>query len=311
MDGETKDFGATTVLLEFLRKISPGHNLDIEAGFNGEVIGTIAKSGFSPALHENTIEPWTAFATILCETGFVVFRFFMTLLVLLIVPIASAMACRAAPLDDLRLEIHPAASRSDTFVVLLSGDGGWQAIDQALTHRFNQAGIGVIGLNSRTYFFERKSPRILARDLERIIAVYSTAWKARRIGLVGYSFGADALPFAWPYLSPAIKRATRSIALLGLVPTANFRISIWEMLDMPAADDVPVAPALRRLPMHKVVCIYGAGERADGETACIAPELRAATRIERAGGHRFDADYGGVGDILVRRLLPLPSPIRK
>lgn len=58
MDGGTKDFGATTVLLEFLRKISLGHNLDIEAGFNGQVIATISKSGFSPALREKTIEPW-------------------------------------------------------------------------------------------------------------------------------------------------------------------------------------------------------------------------------------------------------------
>ena len=81
---------------------------------------------------ENTIEPWTTFATILCETGFVVFRSLMTLFVLVNLPIALAMACRAAPLDDLRLEIHPAASRSDTFVVLLSGDGGWQAIDQEI-----------------------------------------------------------------------------------------------------------------------------------------------------------------------------------
>ncbi|MDQ0395939.1 AcvB/VirJ family lysyl-phosphatidylglycerol hydrolase [Labrys monachus] len=227
------------------------------------------------------------------------------LLAALLACLALASPGRAGTADPpagLPIAIYPASGRPLGLVVLLSGDGGWQAIDRALARRFAAAGFGVVGLDSLDYFFARKTPERLAADLDRIADAYRQAWGVRRIAFVGYSFGADAFPFAWPHLAARTRRATRLVALLGLVPAADFRISILEMLDIPSADDVPVGPALRSLPMDKVICLYGVEERAAGNTACTLPELGRATRIERRGGHHFDGDYAGIARIILRRL---------
>jgi type IV secretory pathway VirJ component len=205
-------------------------------------------------------------------------------------------------LSDLPIKAYPASGRPQMLIVLLSGDGGWQPLDRDLARRFAAAGIGVVGLDSLDYFLAEKTPERLARDLDRIAVAYQRKWRVRRLAFVGYSFGADAFPFAWPHLSARTRSATRLIALLGLVPAADFRISILEMLDIPSADDVPVGPALRNLPMNRVLCIYGAEERASDNTACTLPELDRATRIERPGGHHFDGDYATIARVILRRV---------
>jgi type IV secretory pathway VirJ component len=198
----------------------------------------------------------------------------------------------------LQLQLHEAARPNHTLLLLLSGDGGWGDLEEAVTNRFNQAGISVVGLNSRRYFFSGSSPTRLAHDLQRILAYYGQQWHARRLILAGYSFGADALPFAWEHLPTATRQKTDLIALIGLQPAANFSISIWEMLDLPAADDTPVELAVRNLPMSKVICVHGVD---DGE-ACTLPVLKHATRIARPGGHDFDGDYDGVAEAVLKRI---------
>ena len=214
-----------------------------------------------------------------------------------------AMPAMALPADaqdkpvGLRLEVHPAAKPSGTLMLLLSGDTGWGDLEEAVTERANQAGVSVIGLNSRRYFFSGSSPEKLASDLQRILSYYGRKWRARRLVLAGYSFGADALPFAWKHLPPETRRKTDLIALIGLQPAANFSISIWEMLDLPASDDTPVELAVRDLPMPRVLCIHGVE---DGE-ACGLPVLKHATRIARPGGHDFAGDYAGVAEAILAR----------
>ncbi|MDT3379884.1 AcvB/VirJ family lysyl-phosphatidylglycerol hydrolase [Labrys neptuniae] len=215
---------------------------------------------------------------------------------------AARLSVTVDRLADLPLEISPAPAGQGGLVLFLSGDTGWGGLERSLARRLARAGIGVVGLDARRYFFTGRSPAELARDIERILAVYRRRWHAGRIALAGYSFGADALPFAWPLLSPRTRQETRLIALVGLLPEANFRISLLEMLDLPAADDVPVAPMLSQLPVRKVVCLYGREEH----SACTLPELAGAERIARPGGHDRDGDAGAVVQAILRRLTVRP-----
>jgi type IV secretory pathway VirJ component len=45
-----------------------------------------------------------------------------------------------------------------------------------------------------------------------------------------------------------------------------------------------------------------AEEKAADDTACTAPELGNAARIERPGGHHFDGEYQPVADMILRGL---------
>ncbi|MGH8508607.1 MAG: AcvB/VirJ family lysyl-phosphatidylglycerol hydrolase [Gammaproteobacteria bacterium] len=106
-------------------------------------------------------------------------------------------AVQAEDVKDLPLvEVLSKTKESDTFIVILSGNGGWAGIDRELGDAFVQKGIPVVGLNSLQYFWTPRTPEGFTKDLERVLRYYKAAWRKDHVMLVGYSQGADVLPFA-------------------------------------------------------------------------------------------------------------------
>src|SRR5258705_13611391 len=93
------------------------------------------------------------------------------------------------------IEIPSTAGRSDTLVVFVSGDGGWAKIDKSVSKVFAENGMPVVGLNALQYFWTKRTPESAARDLQSILETYLKNWKKERVLFVGYSRGADVLPF--------------------------------------------------------------------------------------------------------------------
>ncbi|HUR83256.1 MAG TPA: AcvB/VirJ family lysyl-phosphatidylglycerol hydrolase, partial [Thermoanaerobaculia bacterium] len=58
---------------------------------------------------------------------------------------------------QLPLVEKPVAGTSPYFVLLLTGDGGWRAIDQGLAEEINRHGIPVAGFLSDRYFHEART----------------------------------------------------------------------------------------------------------------------------------------------------------
>ena len=73
---------------------------------------------------------------------------------------------------------------------------------EALSSVLLANGIDVVGLNSLKYLWTPRSPDELARDIERIARHYMASWRKTDLILLGYSSGADILPFVPPRLSP-------------------------------------------------------------------------------------------------------------
>ncbi len=101
-----------------------------------------------------------------------------------------------APLADLPIVEMRATGDRDLLAVLLSGDGGWAGLDRELADELAAKGVSVVGLDSLRYFWRARTPEGLAADLERIVRYYAGAWQKSRVLLIGYSQGADVLPFA-------------------------------------------------------------------------------------------------------------------
>jgi type IV secretory pathway VirJ component len=108
----------------------------------------------------------------------------------------AAIGAPPQQLADLPIVEVPAAAPGRRFAVLLSGDGGWAGIDKSLGAAFAAQGIPVAGFDSLRYFWSRRTPDELAADLDRIIRYYAAHWGRSDVLLVGYSQGADVLPFA-------------------------------------------------------------------------------------------------------------------
>ena len=181
--------------------------------------------------------------------------------------------------------------------VLLTGDGGWAEIDKNIARILAEKGIPTVALDSLSYFWRARSPEETAADLETIINDYQEKWQKPRVILIGYSFGADVLPFVANQLSSDTQQKVSLVALLGLGKTAafEFRLSSWMNSDKDESR-LPLAPALKKLDWVKRVCIYGVQ---DEESNCPNFTDLGLTIISMSGDHHFDKKY----DELVQHII--------
>lgn len=204
----------------------------------------------------------------------------------------------------------PVQHRSKLMAVVLSGDGGWRDIDKTIAEDLQQHGVPVVGLDSLRYFWSRKTPDQTAADLAAVIETFAAKWQAEDVALIGYSFGADVLPFAYNRLPEALRSHVVLIALFGLSKFADFEIRVAGWLGLPAGPEaLPVAPATAKIPPRLMQCFYGAEE---SDSACPELAKRGVEVIRTAGGHHFNFDYRPLEQDVVaspeRRVGPLPSP---
>ena len=211
---------------------------------------------------------------------------------------------RPADISDLPVnEVRDPGDTSNTFAVLLTGDGGWAGLDQELADHLAQAGVATVGLNSLKYFWTERPPQQAANDLARVIRHYLAAWNKDRVLLVGYSFGADALPFIANRLPSDLQELVASVTLLGISANASFEIHVagWIGADSDGPATRPELTALLTSGRYngalntkgaRVLCLYG-----DGDKDTICPDLaNGVTRLPIGKGHHFSGEYATMAD---------------
>lgn len=188
------------------------------------------------------------------------------------------------------------APRTDMMAVIYSGDGGWVGLDKDVAGQLAHAGIPVVGVDSLSYFWSQRTPQGAALDLSAIIRGYSRHWQRPRILLVGYSFGADVLPYIVGSL-PAPQRAqVRRLSLLGLSPSADFQFHMSSWLDLDSNRQYPTIPAIARLRGLPILCVRGTLEN---DSACPSIPHGLAEMAVVPGGHHFQRN----APLLVQHML--------
>ena len=190
----------------------------------------------------------------------------------------------------------PDGGNSDELAVLLTGDGGWAGLDQELAARLAADGVPTVGLNSLKYFWSERTPDETAKDVARVISHYLAAWNKQRVLLVGYSFGADVLPFVVNRLPPELRARVATISLVGVDSNASFEIKIagWVGSDDSGPPTRPEIAAIAGVPL---LCIYG-----EGETDSICPGLPKTSERTKIGlaevgkGHHFSGEYAELAE---------------
>src|SRR5882757_5186172 len=210
-------------------------------------------------------------------------------LALVLVPFAAARTLpQDLPLVEVPTLVSPAAPISEEFAVLLSGDGGWAAIDKDISAGLAARGVPVVGLNTLKYFWKKRLPEAAAADLERIIRGYSAVWKRPKVLLIGYSSGADTLPFLYTRLSADVRDQVRTVSLLGLSDTATFEFHLANWLPGTSDDGRPTVPEIERMRGTAVLCIFGAGDK---ESACPHAASAGVKAVALGDGHHFGGEY--------------------
>lgn len=209
----------------------------------------------------------------------------------------AAGACSSAPRPTnaparLGLPLHAipvgqGAAGSPPMVVLLTGDGGWAAFDAALAADLARAGIPVVGLDSRAYLKQPRTPGEMARDLGRILRWYLPEWNRDRVVLIGYSRGADIVPFALDRLPPDLRERVELLVLIGPARFASFHFQWRDLLSTASyGANQPVGPEIARLGALPILCLYGTRERQSLCRSLGGPHVQV---VARPGGHAVPA----------------------
>ena len=216
---------------------------------------------------------------------------------LLLAPASTAAAPGESVADLPITEVVATVGTSDTFAVIVSGDGGWVSIDRKIAGVFATRGVPTAGVNALQYFWEKKTPDQAGADLARIVRHYLRAWKKDKVLLIGFSRGADTLPFMASRLPPDLAARVRLVALLAPARETEleFHLADW-LRDSRSRTQLAVKPEVEKLTGFEVHCFHGKDE-ADS----LCPDLSAtiATPHVFGGGHHFDGQYRSIAKTIL------------
>jgi type IV secretory pathway VirJ component len=204
-------------------------------------------------------------------------------------------------LADLPLtEVPSPHGSSGFFAVHITGDGGYGTTDRGLSETLAAHGIPVVALNSLRYFWKKRTPAEAAEDLQRIMEHYRLAWHAERCIVIGYSMGADVLPFMLTRLPKSSLERIALVALLGPGPYAAFQFHLTQWFGRPPADQsLPVQAELEKLRGLRMLCFQG---DEDKEAICSRLDPGLIKSVTLTGGHRIGSHYEPVAETILREV---------
>jgi type IV secretory pathway VirJ component len=213
---------------------------------------------------------------------------------------AQQPRARPAAWPDLPLDEVPVSGDGDLFGVLLTGDGGWAGLDEHVAAALTAHGIPVVALDSLRYFWTARTPAELAADIDRVLRYYSAHWGKSRAILIGYSQGADVLPFALNRLPPPSRALVARTVMIGPSERAafEFHLSNWVLGD---GGDRETLPEALRLDAGTTTCLYGQDEKDSLCSKLPAERYRVAAL---PGGHHFNGAYDALASQVLAGLLP-------
>lgn len=189
---------------------------------------------------------------------------------------------------DLPTTIIPAKiEKGETMVLIISGDAGWSTFCTRLAQEYTLAGIPIVGLSSLKYFWNKKTAEQTASDVAALLNEYSVKWKMKQILLVGYSFGADVMPFIYNRLPKNLKEKTKALILLSPSKETDFEIHISYLF---GSNKMNVANEVMKVD-KPMICYYGTEEK---EKPLMNLKMKNFKLIILNGAHHYENGFSEI-----------------
>ncbi len=202
-----------------------------------------------------------------------------------------------ARIQDLPLiEELPEGASSEYFSILVTGDGGWAGIDRHIARDLSAHGVPVIGWNSLEYLWNEKSPETASRDLQRVIEHFTSRLNKAKVRLIGYSLGADILPFMVNRLTADVLKKIDRLVLLGPSLSTSFEFHVSDWIASDGEEERRVLPELQKIRSVPIYCVFGEEEES---SLCREKGLAAHRIIAMKGGHHFAGNYSAISKIVM------------
>jgi len=211
---------------------------------------------------------------------------------------AAAPAADANDVSDLPLhEVQKDGPATDKLGILISGDGGWWTLDNVVSETMAAHGVPIVGVSSHKYFATPRTPDSTAADMVRVLRHYLSAWKRERIVLMGYSLGAEIIPFVASRMPEDLKGRVAAVVMISPSKDTMFEFHLADWIKSPTdRATYPVQPEIEKLYAGpKLVCTTS-----DGDADCICGKLEASkvAVVARKGDHHYADDFTGLGEAI-------------
>ncbi|MCU7547717.1 virulence factor [Chitinophagaceae bacterium LB-8] len=181
-------------------------------------------------------------------------------------------------------------------IFFISGDGGWKGFAPTLAKTFNNKGYPVMGLDAKSYFWTRKTPEQAAKDIGALLVSFLKESKNKNFILMGYSFGADVVPFIQSRLHKELTPSLMHTVLLSPSPKADFEVHIMEMMGIIKSNGLSVAEEISKLTCP-VTLVFGSD---DSNQLMIPNKANSIHSIYLPGNHHFNDNI----NLLVNSIIP-------
>jgi type IV secretory pathway VirJ component len=225
------------------------------------------------------------------------FQICWLLLICCVYPNDTLFARQINPTKNIPVLEFKASGTKDFYVIFLSGNGGVRNLVQSITHFLNLKNVPVIVVNTKKYLWSEKNPEQIGCDLGALIERYDRKWGKRHVVLMGFSMGAEVLPFSINYIDEKYMGDISDMVLIAPWQKATFKISLKDYYkEVNVGLDIYGELLKMKTKKGYIIC--------DDTTYSIChKELDGVIDYDRlAGGHHFRGHSIALSGLLGKRL---------
>jgi type IV secretory pathway VirJ component len=154
------------------------------------------------------------------------------------------------------------ATSNGQIALFFSGDGGWYGFEQTIADKLAAYGIPTIGIDVKRYLWNRRTPEETANDMADLLNYYGKEWNKTKFIVIGYSQGAELVPFVANRLPDILKSNIISTVMLSHGTTTDFEIHISNMLGLGSKQNkLNVVDEIVKMKDIPALCIFGENEK--------------------------------------------------
>jgi type IV secretory pathway VirJ component len=210
---------------------------------------------------------------------------------------SSLIAQKVQPTKNLPVIESVSNGNNSFYVILLTGNGGWANLVQSVTRYLNTKNVSVVAINTRKYLWSEKEPAQIALDLEILIDHYNKKLGQKKVVFMGYSMGAEVLPFAVNCMEDKYVLELNDLILIGPWQKATFEVKLRDYF-FEVNKGTDIYAELLRMHTKKAYIICD-----DNEFSICHKNLEGVADHDfLGGGHHFGNDYITLSKMIGKRL---------
>lgn len=199
----------------------------------------------------------------------------------------------------LPLKIWENNNQDKPILFYVSGDAGLGSFSKSICENLHQQGYDVYALNSKVYFWNERDPKQTAKILSEFIETKFKKNQNQGLIFIGYSFGADALPFIINQLPKITKQRVHQLIFLDPYETTDLEIHYKNLLFENVEGKWNAIPEINRLHnLHLSIILSDYGKDYPYQKITLPNK----DVISLGGNHHFNRNFTLVTQTILKQL---------